>query len=120
MERAKDNDWCHFAERIERTADHRKAKAAELGYEDEKFSYLAAMRPSTASLPAPDPPEAESVLLEGRIVRHPRFHPGHVQLRLCTASGLKSLTIGKSQKQPYRAARKARWGDSWPGADSGE
>jgi len=103
-------DWCHFAERVERTAAHRRAKQAELGYEDEKFCYLAAVR-SPASV-SPVPPGA------GRILRHPRFHPGHVQLSLCTPEGLKAQTVGKSQKQLYRGARKARWGDYWTGTSS--
>jgi ribosomal protein RSM22 (predicted rRNA methylase) len=94
-------DWCHFAERVERTAEHRMAKGGELGYEDEKFSYIAATR-------------GDALWPEGRIVRHPHFHPGYVQLSLCTASGLEARTVAKSQKQSYRAARKTRWGDAWP------
>jgi ribosomal protein RSM22 (predicted rRNA methylase) len=93
-------DWCHFAERVERTAEHRRLKAGELGYEDEKFSYVAASRIAT------EWPRA-------RIVRHPLFRPGHVKLTLCTAEGLKQETVGKSQKDNYRAARKSAWGDSW-------
>lgn len=114
------NDWCHFAERVERTAEHRKAKGGELGHEDEKFCYLAAIRPSRTSLPSNDSPEGEVIWPEGRIIRHPLFHPGHVKMSLCTASGLKSLTVSKSQKEHYRAARKSRWGDTWAGADSRE
>jgi len=93
-------DWCHFAQRIERTAEHRRLKGADLGYEDEKFSYVAAAkfevrRPSS------------------RIVRHPLIRPGHIQLTLCTAEGLKRETIGKSQKEKFRAARTAYWGAAW-------
>ncbi len=93
-------DWCHFAERVERTVEHRRLKRGTLGYEDEKFCYLAASRTPTQWPPA-------------RIVRHPQFRPGHVQLTLCTAGGLMHKTVGKSQKEHYRAARKARWGEAW-------
>jgi ribosomal protein RSM22 (predicted rRNA methylase) len=93
-------DWCHVAQRIERTAEHRRLKGADLGYEDEKFSYVAAAkfefrRPSS------------------RIVRHPLIRPGHIQLTLCTPDGLKLETIGKSQKEKFRAARAAYWGAPW-------
>jgi ribosomal protein RSM22 (predicted rRNA methylase) len=94
-------DWCHFAERLERTAEHRRIKGGSLGYEDEKFSYLAATR-----LPMPG--------RSGRIVRHPQIHSGYVQLQVCAAEGLRELTVTKSQKDIYRAARKAAWGDRWP------
>lgn len=94
-------DWCHFAERLERTAEHRRIKGGSLGYEDEKFSYLAATR-----LPIPG--------RSGRIVRHSQIHSGYVQLQLCAAEGLRELTVTKSQKDIYRAARKAAWGDRWP------
>jgi ribosomal protein RSM22 (predicted rRNA methylase) len=94
-------DWCHFAARIERTAMHRHIKGAELGYEDEKFSYLAAT-PLRAN-PA-----------EQRIVRHPAYHSGFVELQLCAADGLSKRTVGRSKKAAYRAARRAAWGDAWP------
>ncbi len=94
-------DWCHFAERLERTAEHRRIKGGSLGYEDEKFSYLAATRL----------PIAERT---GRIVRHPQIHSGYVQLQLCATDGLHRCTVTKSQKDIYRAARKSAWGDRWP------
>jgi ribosomal protein RSM22 (predicted rRNA methylase) len=93
-------DWCHFAQRIERTAEHRRLKGADLGYEDEKFSYVAA-----AKFEVTRPPF--------RIVRHPLIRPGHIQLTLCTAEGLKRETLGKSQKERFRAARAACWGAAW-------
>lgn len=94
-------DWCHFSERLERTAEHRRIKGGSLGYEDEKFSYIAATRL----------PIAERT---GRIVRHPQIHSGYVQLQVCATDGLHQRTITKSQKDIYRAARKSAWGDRWP------
>jgi ribosomal protein RSM22 (predicted rRNA methylase) len=93
-------DWCHFAARLQRTAEHRHAKAASLGYEDEKFSYFVA-----AKTPLNLPP--------ARIVRHPMKHKGHVILTLCAPAGLQSQTVAKSQKIAYKSARNAQWGDSW-------
>ena len=93
-------DWCHFAERVERTSLHRLAKGGSLGHEDEKFSYVVATR-----IAAPSP--------RARIVRHPLKHPGHVQLTLCTEGRLERETVAKSQKERYRAARQAEWGDAW-------
>jgi ribosomal protein RSM22 (predicted rRNA methylase) len=94
-------DWCHFSERLERTAEHRRIKGGSLGYEDEKFSYIAATRLAIAER-------------EGRIVRHPMIHSGYVQLQVCATDQLKLITVTRSQKETYRTARKAKWGDRWP------
>jgi ribosomal protein RSM22 (predicted rRNA methylase) len=95
------NDWCHFAERVQRTSAHRLAKAAELGYEDEKYSYMVFAR--------------EPVKLPGaRIVRHPRKHSGHIQFELCTAEGLKGETLSKKHGDRYKQARKLEWGETLP------
>lgn len=96
-----DPDWCHFAVRIERTRLHKIAKGGDLSYEDEKYSYLIALKePST---PAP-----------GRILRHPKIHSGLIELTLCTKDdGLKNARITKKNKDEWRTARKADWGDPW-------
>jgi ribosomal protein RSM22 (predicted rRNA methylase) len=94
-------DWCHFAARVERSSMHRRIKGGELGHEDEKFSYLAAT-----------PLQANPA--EQRIVRHPMYHSGFVELQLCSADGIGRRTIGRSKKTEYRAARGAAWGDAWP------
>jgi ribosomal protein RSM22 (predicted rRNA methylase) len=95
-------DWCHFAERLERSRAHRIAKASELSYEDEKYSYVAAVRVSV-SRPA------------ARVLRHPQLRKGLVSLELCTASGQATqLRIAKSKGELYKAARDLRWGDGWP------
>jgi ribosomal protein RSM22 (predicted rRNA methylase) len=95
-------DWCHFAERLDRSRLHRSVKAGELSYEDEKFSYVAATR-EPAHRPA------------ARILRHPQLRKGLVSLELCTASGAAiEERIGKSKGLVYKASRNARWGDAWP------
>src|SRR5947209_18871483 len=93
-------DWCHFAQRVERTSLHRQLKDGALGYEDEKFSYVVGSR---EEFPTPG----------ARIVRHPQKLSGHVKLLLCTAHGLERRTITKSQKERYREARRVEWGDGW-------
>ena len=92
-------NWCHFAERLPRSAAHRVAKSAELGYEDEKYSYVVFSR-TPVQLP------------DARIVRHPRKHSGHVEVELCTPEGLKRETISRKHRDRYRDARKAEWGDA--------
>jgi ribosomal protein RSM22 (predicted rRNA methylase) len=94
-------DWCHFSQRLERTAEHRQLKGGALGYEDEKFSYIIAGRQST---PMPG----------ARIVRHPGKHSGHIELTLCSSAGqIERKTVTRSDKEAFRAARKAGWGDIW-------
>jgi ribosomal protein RSM22 (predicted rRNA methylase) len=93
-------DWCHFAERLERTPEHRRLKHGALGYEDEKFSYVVASRQNIQQVSA-------------RIVRHPKKLDGHVQLSLCSKNGLQTRTVARSAKENYRLARKASWGDAW-------
>src|SRR5437763_11717923 len=97
-------DWCHFAERVERTALHRQLKDGTLGHEDEKFSYVVAGRRQFNKAAA-------------RIVRHPQKHSGHVQLMLCAPGGLVKRTVTRSQKESYKSARKAEWGDEWRDGD---
>jgi ribosomal protein RSM22 (predicted rRNA methylase) len=94
-------DWCHFSQRVERTQQHRQLKGGDLGYEDEKFSYVVAAKIAV-------PPGGS------RIVRHPGKHSGHVQLALCTPQDrIENRTITRSSKEAYKRARKAEWGDLW-------
>jgi ribosomal protein RSM22 (predicted rRNA methylase) len=103
-------DWCHFAARLPRSAMHRQVKGAELGYEDEKFSYVAAVRPDAAAPGAPPDPG----LPAGRIVRRTQQRKGLVTLELCRRDGSAGpQLVGKSAGETYREARKASWGDRW-------
>jgi ribosomal protein RSM22 (predicted rRNA methylase) len=93
-------DWCHFAARVERTAEHRRLKQGELGHEDEKFSYVAATRLTPQRAAA-------------RIVRHPQRLSGHAKLQLCAADGLRLETVTRSQKEKFRAVKRVDWGSAW-------
>jgi ribosomal protein RSM22 (predicted rRNA methylase) len=97
-------DWCHFAQRLERTSQHRQLKGGALGYEDEKFSYLITTRQPSAG-----------VSDDARILRHPLRHSGHVQLELCMPDGsMQRKTVTRSAKPAYKLARQVDWGDVWP------
>lgn len=98
------NDWCHFSQRLPRTALHRQLKQGEQNFEDEKFSYL---------IFAPTELNSADHRPAGRIVRHPHYGKGKVQLSLCTAEGLQTPTLGKSHPQ-YKQARKWQWGEGVP------
>lgn len=91
--------WCHFPARVERSRLHLLLKHGSLGYEDEKFSYLAFGK----MIP-------QSFL--GRIVENPRKHGGFVQIPLCTEGEFKEIVVSKKQEN-YRTARKAEYGDAW-------
>ena len=95
------NDWCHFAQRFARSSLHRRLKIGTLGYEDEKFSYIVASKHPSRPVNA-------------RVIRHPLRHAGHIRLRLCTADGLQTITVTRSDNEPWQRARKSEWGDQWP------
>jgi ribosomal protein RSM22 (predicted rRNA methylase) len=95
-----ENDWCHFAARVERTALLRRLKEGALNYEDEKFSYLIFTK-------------AEHPRARTRVLRHPQRQAGFAQLELCTAEGMQSVKVTKRDKEAWRRVRKADWGDAW-------
>jgi len=92
--------WCHFVERLSRTRTHRLLKHGDLGYEDEKFSYLIAARAA---------PESR----DARIVKHPLITKGFVKLDICGADGLEEVKMTR-QDARYREAKKSSWGDAVP------
>jgi len=86
---------------VERSSIHRRIKDAELGYEDEKFSYIAVAR-QPVDLPA------------SRIIRRPRQRPGLIELETCAPAGVQSVRVPHRDREGFRAARKAAW--AAPGA----
>jgi ribosomal protein RSM22 (predicted rRNA methylase) len=94
-------DWCHFSRRLARDSLHRRVKGAELGFEDEKYSYLAVSRHEPAHAAA-------------RVLRAPLARPGHIRLAICEAPSKRELVVTRSQGESYRWARHASWGDAVP------
>jgi ribosomal protein RSM22 (predicted rRNA methylase) len=94
-----DDDWCHFGVRLPRSKLHRRAKAVELGYEDEKYSYAVLSREPAAKASA-------------RIIRQPQVRSGHVNLVTCEADGIRTRTVSRKLGPLYKEARGAAWGDA--------
>ncbi len=91
--------WCHFSVRVERSRRHKHLKGGEMGYEDEKFAWLAISRKPAENMPS------------YRIIGHPTG-TGVRQLQVCGKDGkAENLNIAKSHPQ-YKTARKAEWGDA--------
>lgn len=96
----RDGDWCHFSQRIARSGLHRQLKAAELGYEDEKYCCLALAR-------------QPGVPCGARVLRHPFRGKKLIRLDLCTPQGYVVRTVTKGKNPDfYRTARDLAWGDA--------
>ena len=94
----KENDWCAFYARVARSSIHRQAKGGNLGYEDEKFSYIAVSK--------------ISVEITGeRILRHPQINSGVVKVKLCTAEGVQEKTYSKKDGEIYKKIKKLDAGE---------
>ena len=94
-------DWCHFSVRLPRSRDHLIAKSAEAPFEDEKFAYLVAARP-TVAVGARTP----------RVLAPPRASKPAIELKLCTAAGLEARSIPRRDKAAFARARRLDWGDA--------
>lgn len=99
------NDWCHFSTRLERTWMHKQLKGGALGYEDEKFSYIAAVK------------NVECQAYYGRVISPPEKHSGHLRLGLCSDKGLLELkTVSRKEGELYKQAKKLDWGSIFKGS----
>ena len=94
----KENDWCAFYARVARSSIHRQAKGGNLGYEDEKFSYIA-----FSKMPVEITGE--------RILRHPQINSGFVKVKLCTAEGIQEKTYSKKDGEIYKKTKKLDAGE---------
>lgn len=100
-------DWCHFVQRLPRSRDHRLAKGGEVPFEDEKFIYLVAARPSVAA-----------GAREARILAPPHAAKPGITFKLCTPKGTAEPRFAARRDKPaYATARRLGWGDVLPGAE---
>lgn len=93
------DDWCSFYTRVARSKMQKQAKNGELGYEDEKFSYIAFSRTPVN--------KSEAVIL-----RHPQINSGYVKVKLCTQNGIQEKTYSKKDKELYKRVKKLDAGDT--------
>lgn len=91
-------DWCHFSARVARSRLHRLAKAAELSWEDEKFSYLAVSRRPASTITA-------------RVIARPRKGSGRVTLKLCRDDGSAGEQLfSRRDGDAFKRAWRSDWG----------
>ena len=94
-----DNDWCHFSCRIARSKLHKQLKSASMGYEDEKFCYMAFGR-------------QERSCSYKRVLKKPEVNKAEVKLEICTENGdIRQDIISVRDKNTYKKAKKIEWGD---------
>lgn len=92
-------DWCHFAQRLQRSRAHKQVKGAEVPFEDEKFAYVALTRAAIPRRPS-------------RVLAQPAVGKVEVSAKLCAANGLEIAKIPRRDKAGYAEARRWRWGDA--------
>jgi len=97
-----ENDWCHFCARIARSRLHRQLKGADMGYEDEKYCFMAFSKIS---------PEQSYQ----RLIKEPTISKAEVKAEVCTAQGeIERKVIPIRDKATYKNAKKWRWGNILP------
>jgi len=97
------SDWCHFSVRLPRSRDHRIAKGADVPFEDERFAYLLAARPTVSAADR-----------SPRILAPPRAGKPGIEFKLCTPNGLVQRFVAKRDKALHAIARRLGWGDVFP------
>jgi ribosomal protein RSM22 (predicted rRNA methylase) len=93
----KQNDWCHFSQRLARSRDHMLLKDATVPFEDERYSYVVVTR--------------EKVAHGARILAPPLETKPGLAFKLCDETGLRAQFVASRDKDQYRRVRKRGWGD---------
>ena len=92
-------DWCHFYLRVPRPKLLKDIKGGVMGYEDEKYSYLFLSK-------------TKQEKNQAVIIKKPVVYPFKVTLEVCAPSGhVETIDILKKDKERYKQAKKADWGD---------
>jgi ribosomal protein RSM22 (predicted rRNA methylase) len=97
--------WCHFSVRLERRGLHKRVKVADIGYEDEKYSWIFVSKDASQKPAAPY-----------RLHAFPHRGKRHIELDVCDRDGKRSKIFLHRRKTPASlrwAARKLQWGDAW-------
>jgi ribosomal protein RSM22 (predicted rRNA methylase) len=94
-------DWCHFSQRLPRSRDHMMVKAANVPFEDEKYSYIAVARDHIAIAP-----------YNARVLAPPKKDKTGIAMKVCADGAISLRTIPKRDKAAFTKARDTRWGDS--------
>jgi len=92
-------DWCHFAQRLPRSRDHRRIKGADVPFEDEKFSYVVLSR---------DKPRP----IDARVLAPPKITKATITAKLCVEGGVVMDVASRRDADTYRRRKSWRWGDS--------
>lgn len=98
----KEDDWCASSVRVQRTKVHKYLKDADVGFEDEKFSYIA-INVSKNKL------NIEKNFK--RILRHPKIQNGRIEVKTCMQGEIKEEVITKKNKEDFKALKKKKIGD---------
>ncbi len=97
-----ENDWCASSVRVQRTKTHKYLKDAEIGFEDEKFSYIAICKENV------DFNLNDNVR---RILRHPKIENGRVTVKFCQNGEIIEKVITKKDKELFKKVKKKNIGD---------
>jgi ribosomal protein RSM22 (predicted rRNA methylase) len=91
------DDWCHFSQRLPRSRDHMRLKAARVPFEDERYSYLVVTRAPVAG--------------GSRIIKPPLLAKPGITLPLCDGAGLHDEFVPRRDKAGFVRVRRLGWGD---------
>lgn len=94
-----EEDWCHFSCRLQRNKLEKYVKKGDAPFEDEKFSYIIVSKNKVNNMNLK------------RIIRHPIIDKGYINLKICSADGIRDDKITSKNTAAYKFAKKAKWDD---------
>jgi ribosomal protein RSM22 (predicted rRNA methylase) len=101
-------DWCHFAQRLARSREHRIVKGVELAYEDEKFAYVALARGEPRRR------------FDARVLAPPHVGKVEVTAKLCRHDGRITIdAAARRDRDAYKTRKGWRWGEAVANEASG-